>query len=214
MDSDSENDSIDQLEEFRKANIKPGMFVSGWEDPNDEIYEDEDPHSTLERKILWATNEGKIDIVRTILNAKPSCVHAKDDDGYTPLHRACYNNNVELAQLLIQYGADVNALTNFKWTPLHSSCQWSNSKCVAMLLQYGANVNSRTDGDQTPLHIAASVSNCREMAMTLMLNPGVEPHLTNNSKETAADIARRTGLTFPVFEMAHSAFVDNVNRID
>lgn len=68
--------------------------------------------------------------------------------------------------------------------------------------------------DQTPLHIAASVSNCREMAMTIMLQPNVQPHLINNSKETAADIARRTGLTFPVFEMAHSAFVDNAVRID
>lgn len=44
MDSDSDNDSIDQLEEFRKANVKPGMFVSGWEDPNDEIFEDKEPH--------------------------------------------------------------------------------------------------------------------------------------------------------------------------
>lgn len=68
--------------------------------------------------------------------------------------------------------------------------------------------------DQTPLHIAASVSHCREMAMTLMLHPDVQPHLTNNSNETAADIARRTGLTFPVFEMAHAAFGDNENRID
>lgn len=106
------------------------------------------PHATatLESKVLWAANEGKIDVARTILNIKPDCVHAKDEDGYTPLHRACYNNNIELAKLLIQHGADVNALTDFKWTPLHSSCQWSNNKCVAMLLQYGADVNARTDG--------------------------------------------------------------------
>lgn len=96
--------------------------------------------------MLWATNEGKIDIVRTILKANPNCVNAKDEDGYTPLHRACYNNNIELAKLLIQYGADLNAQTDFKWTPLHSSCQWTNNKCVALLLQYGADVNARTDG--------------------------------------------------------------------
>lgn len=58
------------------------------------------------------------------------------------------------------------------------------------------------------------MSNCREMAMTLMLNPNVQPHLTNNSNETPAAIARRSGLTFPVFEMAHSAFTDNVIKID
>lgn len=50
--------------------------------------------------------------------------------------------------------------------------------------------------------------------MTLMLNPNVQPHLTNNSNELAAEIARRTGLTFPVFEMAHPAFGDNITRID
>lgn len=42
--SDTESDdSIDQLEEFRRANVRPGMFVSGWEDPNDEIYETSNP---------------------------------------------------------------------------------------------------------------------------------------------------------------------------
>lgn len=42
--SDTEsNDSVDQLEEFRKANVRPGMFVSGWEDPNDEIFETSNP---------------------------------------------------------------------------------------------------------------------------------------------------------------------------
>lgn len=37
-DADS-GDSVDQLEQFRRANVKPGMFVSGWEDPNEEVYE-------------------------------------------------------------------------------------------------------------------------------------------------------------------------------
>lgn len=43
-DSDSDSDTIDQLEEFRKANVRPGMFVSGWEDPNDEVFETKNPH--------------------------------------------------------------------------------------------------------------------------------------------------------------------------
>lgn len=41
-ESDSD-ESIDQLEQFRCANVKPGMFVSGWEDPNDEIFEEKNP---------------------------------------------------------------------------------------------------------------------------------------------------------------------------
>lgn len=34
----------DQWERIQKADVKPGMFVSGWEDPNDEVNEDTDPH--------------------------------------------------------------------------------------------------------------------------------------------------------------------------
>lgn len=41
--SDDEEE-VDQLEQFRNANIKPGMFVSGWEDPNEEVFEEKDPH--------------------------------------------------------------------------------------------------------------------------------------------------------------------------
>lgn len=80
------------------------------------------------------------------MNIRVSCVNAKDNDGYTPLHRACYNNNIDIALLLLKYGANVNAVTEFKWTPLHSACQWTNPYCVALLLQHGADVNARTDG--------------------------------------------------------------------
>lgn len=84
--------------------------------------------------------------MRHILRERPSTVHAKDEDGYTPLHRACYNDLFEMAQLLIQYGADVNAKTNDKWTPLHSACKWTNASIVGLLLQHGADVNARSDG--------------------------------------------------------------------
>lgn len=159
-------------------------------------------------------NESKYELVKNILIRDRSCKDAKDEDGYTPLHRACYNNNVEIAKLLIQYGADVNARTEFGWTPLHSAAKWSNAECVALLLQYGADVNAVSDGSQNPLHIAATVSNCRQTAMTLMLDDKFDAATLNNSNETASDIARRTGLTFSIFEMGHTAFKVNTGLID
>lgn len=86
-------------------------MVSGWDDTDDLIEEDEFPHVSLEREILWAANEGNIEVVEGILKKKPSAVHAIDRDGYTPLHKACYNNNYELAELLLKYKADPNAKT-------------------------------------------------------------------------------------------------------
>lgn len=50
--SDDE-DEIDQLEQFQNANVKPGMFVSGWEDPNEEVFEEENPHGETARHHLF-----------------------------------------------------------------------------------------------------------------------------------------------------------------
>lgn len=52
-------------------------MVSGWDDDTDDLIEkDEFPHSTLEREILWASSEGKYQVVEEILRKKPSAVHA------------------------------------------------------------------------------------------------------------------------------------------
>lgn len=169
---------------------------------------------TLQKDILWAVNEGKFDLVQSILIRDRSCKDSKDEDGYTPLHRACYNNNVDIAKLLLQYGADVNARTVDQWTPLHSASKWSNAECVALLLQYGADVNAVSEGRQNPLHIAATVSNCRRTAMTLMLDDKFNGAALNNSEETASDIARRTGMTYPIFEMGHKALKVETGLID
>ena len=59
--------------------------------------------------------------------------------------------------------------------------------------------------EQTPLHITTSVSSCRNTLVSLFMNENVNAELKNNSNEIAAQIARRTGLTYPLFQMAHSS---------
>lgn len=169
---------------------------------------------TLHKEILWAATEGKTDLVESILMRDITTKDSVDEDGYTPLHRAAYSNNVDIAKILIQYGADVNARTEYQWTPLHSAVKWSNAEIAALLLQHGADVNALSEGQQTPLHIASTVSNCRETAMTLLLEPNCDSGALNNSNETAAEIARRTGLSYALFEMGHSAFTVETGLID
>lgn len=164
--------------------------------------------------ILWAVNENKMSEVKEILSLDPEAVTAIDDDGYTPLHRACYNNFEDIAKLLLQYKADPNAKTNMGWTPLHSACKWSNAQCALLLLQHGANVNAQSDGLQTPLHITATVSNCRNTATVLLMDRNINANALNNSEETACDIALRSGLSGPIFEMGHSAYDVETGLID
>lgn len=165
--------------------------------------------------ILWAAGEeDKNEVVEEILAKDPSLVNVKDRDGYTPLHKACYNNNYDLAQILLKYKADPNALTEFGWTPLHSACKWNNSRMAALMLQHGADINARSDGDQTPLHITTTVSACRSTLVSLFMNPKLKPELRNNSDETAYQIAKRTGLTAPMFDMVHPALSVETGLLD
>lgn len=97
------------------------------------------------KEILWAVEKGKKDIVLKHLENDPSLVNSRDNDGYTPLHRACYNNDIELVDLLLSYGADVGAKTEYQWEPLHSACQWNHFECASRLIQHGADVNAKSD---------------------------------------------------------------------
>ncbi|XP_050078445.1 ankyrin repeat domain-containing protein 49 [Anopheles maculipalpis] len=212
-EEDEELDTLEALE-AKMSKVPRGMFVSGWDDADDFIEEDKDPKATIERHVLWAAGENKLESVESIVNRQSNVVHAIDSDGYTPLHKACYNNNRAMALLLLRYGANPNARTGMGWTPLHSACKWNNAPCAALMLQHGADVNAPSDGDQTPLHIAVTVSSCRSTLLTLLMNARCDPTRRNNSDETAEQIAKRSGDSFPMFAMAHSAFTVETGVID
>jgi ankyrin repeat protein len=59
----------------------------------------------------------------------------------TPLHRAALRGKSKTAELLIEKGASVNALTTDNATPLHWAAQTENSKTAVLLIEKGASVN-------------------------------------------------------------------------
>ena len=54
-------------------------------------------------------------------------------------------SNTEVLKLLIEKGADINALTYDKWTALHYAARYSDSvEVVKILIEKGANINALT----------------------------------------------------------------------
>lgn len=72
-----------------------------------------------------------------------------DKEGYTPLHRACYGNHVEVVKFLLQKGANLSAKTDLQWEPLHCCCRWNNIACAEILIAEGANVNAASEGGKS-----------------------------------------------------------------
>ena len=55
---------------------------------------------------------GEVETVKALLNEDADLVHAIDPDGSTPLHRAAWKGYVEIVELLIDAGADIDAHNN------------------------------------------------------------------------------------------------------
>lgn len=69
----------------------------------------------------------------------------------TALHCAAFWGRDDLAKLLIDAGADVNALTERKSTPLHDAARMGSVKIAKLLLEHGAKPDARDNEGETPL---------------------------------------------------------------
>lgn len=52
-----------------------------------------------EKAILSAAENGEIEKLRKLLIKDFKLLECTDKDGYTPLHRACYGNHVEIVEV-------------------------------------------------------------------------------------------------------------------
>lgn len=97
---------------------------------------------------LKAAEDGCVNTVIQLLEVNPDLISYRDIDGYSALHRACAEDNVEVAAVLLakNIGTEIDACSDENWTPLHSACHWNAFRCVRLLLENGANISSQTKG--------------------------------------------------------------------
>eukprot|EP00088_Acartia_fossae_P031891 TRINITY_DN3268_c0_g1_i1.p1 TRINITY_DN3268_c0_g1~~TRINITY_DN3268_c0_g1_i1.p1 ORF type:complete len:276 (-),score=100.00 TRINITY_DN3268_c0_g1_i1:540-1367(-) len=160
---------------------------------------EEDPgEGKPEARILWAAQNNQLDLVKEMVGAAPGLVGARDEDLYTPLHRAAYNNHIQVARFLLGAGADPLAMTDTGWTPMHSAAKWNNAEMVELLLAAGTPVNTISEGGLTALHVAAmSGGKCRNTVELLLMQPDIDLSLVSNQGDTACEIALRSGPLAP-----------------
>ena len=127
--------------------------------------------------------EGSASIVKDFLDAGADVdetVHsfAKKFGGYTPLHIAVECRNIELVNLLLRRGANVNAVTgNEGFTPLHIACHVHDMDLISLLLKHGANPNVRTFCGNALVSMAVR-SNYADV-LQVALQHGADPNLAD-----------------------------------
>ncbi|WP_120500605.1 ankyrin repeat domain-containing protein [Roseovarius sp. EL26] len=88
------------------------------------------------------------------LGAAPVTLNSRDVDGDTPLHVLLWRKNTYGALLLIEAGADVNAVGDMSETPLHIAVKAQDVTVIGALLKAGANVSFVSEFGQSPLDLA------------------------------------------------------------
>jgi len=112
---------------------------------------------------------------------------ARNANGFTALHGACYWGSVEAAGMLLEHGADANAVTTDSFlqiqplgcavaapdVPNPSQDEAGVLPLVDLLLDSGANVNARRRDGMTALHSAAYRGHLR--VIRRLLERGADP---------------------------------------
>ena len=107
---------------------------------------------------IWDAAElGRVEVVRRHLAAGTDASARGGITGLTALHQAAFHGHGEIAELLIDAKADVNAADHRGWTPLHSTVYWGHSEIAKLLLANGAAVNAKAGDGQTPLDWAVQL---------------------------------------------------------
>ncbi|XP_054734268.1 uncharacterized protein LOC129241784 [Anastrepha obliqua] len=105
-----------------------------------------------------AARLGYIDVVVYCLDRMGMNPDQKDNAGYTPLHEACTKGWLEIARILLQYGANHSEAAHSGIRPLHEASENDHEEIVRLLLSYGADPLLATYSGQTPLMLASSTA--------------------------------------------------------
>ncbi|EEF58825.1 ankyrin repeat domain-containing protein [Pedosphaera parvula] len=117
-------------------------------------------HTKEFRNALYS---GNVALVEKLLKEHPSLANVKNVDGqekgWTPLHVAAYVGDAELAKVLLNHHAKVDAMDNRGLTPLLWTAFGGKEEMAAVLLSNGADVNARGKDGRTTLDLAKNTLN-------------------------------------------------------
>jgi serine/threonine-protein phosphatase 6 regulatory ankyrin repeat subunit B len=123
-------------------------------------------------------------------------------DGWTPLHLATWNDQLETVQMLLEHNADINAQGDRGEVALHLAARHLaphyGIDILRLLLDQGADVNATDNRGLTPLHHSSFWRSSRDLeysskgsveATRLLLERGANIDAENNKGETPFQVA-------------------------
>lgn len=144
-------------------------------------------------ELLSAVEKNDLQRVKELLR-QGADVQVKDAHGATPLLKAARYGYTEIAALLIEKGADVNAKDDaIGMTPLILAASRGHTDTTKLLIEKGADPNAKAKDGRTSL-MGAAYSGFIDIAKLLIVK-GADVNAKDVMDETALAKAERRGMT-------------------
>uniref|UniRef100_A0AAR2IUQ9 CASK interacting protein 1 n=1 Tax=Pygocentrus nattereri TaxID=42514 RepID=A0AAR2IUQ9_PYGNA len=141
------------------------------------------------QRLLQRPRQGKSKLLGS---AKRVNVNFQDTDGFSALHHAALNGNLELISLLLESQAIVDIKDQKGMRPLHYAAWQGKCEPMKMLLKAGSSVNSQSDEGQIPLHLSSQHGHYdgSEMLLQHQSNPCIRDHAGKTPLDLACEFGR------------------------
>ncbi|MCI4393501.1 hypothetical protein PGIGA_G00158180 [Pangasianodon gigas] len=141
------------------------------------------------QRLLQRPKQGKSKLLGS---AKRINVNFQDTDGFSALHHAALNGNMELIALLLESQAVVDIKDQKGMRPLHYAAWQGKCEPMKMLLKAGSSVNSQSDEGQIPLHLSSQHGHYdgSEMLLQHQSNPCIRDHAGKTPLDLACEFGR------------------------
>ncbi|WP_078544924.1 ankyrin repeat domain-containing protein [Litchfieldia alkalitelluris] len=150
-------------------------------------------------EIFQAAKENDFVRLKQLLEENPNLANTENSDGLAPLGFAAHYGNADVVKVLIDYGANINAISHSKIsyipsnTALHAAIAGErNIEVIKLLLTNGADTTIFDSNGHTALHSAAFHDDNVEV-LKLLLNHGVEVNAKLDDGVTALELAVEKG---------------------
>lgn len=109
--------------------------------------------------------------------------------GFTELHAAAWNGDVEAIRTLVKRGVDVGVSSDSGITPLHSAAIGNQAGSIDALVALGAPLEARDNTGRTPLFIAVDVNAHPAAVLNALLAAGASPVAKDKFGKTPLEAA-------------------------
>lgn len=159
-------------------------------------------HQSRLATFLDACRQGDTGTVAQMLAVEPGLAQTRDSHGTSPLHAAAARGHLEVVNLVLARGADVNARDiGDNATPLHFAAGGGHVAVVRALIDAGADVHGDGDVHESGVIGWATVigqpSESRWAAADLLLERGARHHIFSALATGDAALVRRLVETAP-----------------